>query len=283
MRIAIASGKGGTGKTTVAVNLAFTAARAGFEVHLGDCDVEEPNAHLFLDPDLGPAAEVRVPVPVIDPDRCHHCGACAGICEFNAIACLPDRTMVFPDLCHGCGGCWLVCPHGAVTQSERILGEVASGKAGEFSFTQGVLRVGETLVPPLIAAVKQRANGAPWVILDAPPGTTCPVVATMKDADYVVLVTEPTPFGLHDLALAVKLARGLGRPCGVVVNRAQPGRNLIENYCAREGLRLLARIPFRREVAAACAEGVLAVDVDRSVADAMYDLLQELLRQEVAA
>jgi MinD superfamily P-loop ATPase len=283
MRIAIASGKGGTGKTTVAVNLALTAARAGLDVHLADCDVEEPNAHLFLTPDLDPAAQVRVSVPVVNQDVCSHCGACARICEFNAIACLPDRTMVFHDLCHSCDGCWLVCPTGAISQGERTLGEVASGWAGEMAFTHGVLRVGETLVPPLIAAVKARAKGAEWIILDAPPGATCPVVATMKDADFVVLVTEPTPFGLHDLALAAQLARRLGRPCGVVVNRALPGRDIIDRFCADEGLPLLAHIPFRREIAAACAEGALAVDVDPDVAGAVHDLLRALRRQEVAA
>ena len=283
MRIAIASGKGGTGKTTVAVNLALTAVRAGLDVHLGDCDVEEPNAHLFLEPELTPAVPVRVPVPVLDPEICSHCGACAEICEFNAIACLPDRTMIFPDLCHSCSGCWLVCPTGAIRPGERIIGEVATGTAHGMAFTHGALRVGESVVPPLIEAVKERTTDKPWVILDAPPGATCPVVATLKDADFVILVTEPTPFGLHDLALATRLARALGRPCGVVVNRAVPGQDIIEHFCDREGVPLLARIPFRREIAAACAEGALAVDMDADVARAMQDILRALQRQEVAA
>jgi MinD superfamily P-loop ATPase len=283
MRIAIASGKGGTGKTTVAVNLALTAARAGQGVHLCDCDVEEPNAHLFLDPELDEATPVTVPIPVVDPELCAHCGKCAEICEFNAIAALPDRTMVFPDLCHSCAGCWLVCPQQAIAQGQRVLGDLASGTAHGLRFTQGTLRVGETVVPPLIKEVKATADDAPWVILDAPPGATCPVVETMKQVDYVVLVTEPTPFGLHDLALAVKLARGLGRPCGVVVNRAVAERDLIDGYCAHENLEILARIPFLRSVAAACAEGGLAIDVDHGVAAAMDDLFRALQGREVAA
>ena len=283
MRIAIASGKGGTGKTTVAVNLALTAARAGQAVHLGDCDVEEPNAHLFLAPDLEPARPVKVPVPLVDAELCRHCGKCAAICEFNAIACLPDRTMVFEDLCHSCAGCWLVCPEQAISQGERTLGELAGGTAHGLDFTHGILRIGETVVPPLIAKVKERANTAPWTILDAPPGATCPVVETMKDVDYVVLVTEPTPFGQHDLALALKLARALGKPCGVVINRALPGQDLIDRFCEHEHVDILAHIPFRREVAAACAEGALAIDVDTDVAEAMRGLHQALRDVEVAS
>ena len=281
MRIAIASGKGGTGKTTVAVNLALTAVRMGQKVHLVDCDVEEPNAHLFLKPDLGQNHHVTLPVPQVDQALCQHCGQCAEFCEFNAIACLPQRTMIFEDLCHGCSGCWLICPNQAITKSERVLGDVATGTAMGMSFTHGELRIGETVVPPLIQAAKAQAENANWVILDSPPGTTCPVVETMRDVDYVVLVTEPTPFGQHDLALAVDLARALERPCGVVINRAVPGREQIEAYCARESLDILAKIPFQLEVAEACAEGGLAIDVDKQVADALVELYEKLMAREV--
>jgi MinD superfamily P-loop ATPase len=283
MRVAVASGKGGTGKTTVAVNLALTAARAGRTVRLCDCDVEEPNAHLFLNPEIEERRPVTTSIPRVDHDLCQHCGKCAEICEFNAIACLPSRTMVFPDLCHGCAGCWLVCPNQAVSRDERVLGEVASGSARGIRFTHGLLRVGETTVPPLIQAVKVTSDGAPWVVLDAPPGTTCPVVETIRDVDYVVLVTEPTPFGEHDLALAVELTRALGLPCGVVINKAVPGRGRIDRFCAREGIEILARIPFKREVAKACAEGRLAIDADNEVAAAMAELLHSLRAQEAAA
>ncbi len=281
MRIVVASGKGGTGKTTVAVNLAVSAARAGHEVHLGDCDVEEPNANIFLNTELPTSRTVTVPVPRVDQDICTHCGACADICEFNAIACLPRQTMVFEDLCHSCAGCWLVCPEQAITQRDRVLGEVATGMVEGMNFTEGRLRIGETVVPPLIQEVKSETAGHPWVILDAPPGTTCPVVETMRDADFVVLVTEPTPFGQHDLELAVELARVLELPCGVVINRAQAGRDQIDRYCEREGLRVLARIPFQRAVAEACAEGALAIDVDDEVASSVEGLFQALKGLEV--
>jgi len=283
MRIAVASGKGGTGKTTVAVNLALTAARAGLSVHLGDCDVEEPNARLFLDVAFEAPRDVSVPVPVIDAAICNHCGACAKICAFNAIACLPDRTLVFLDLCHSCAGCWLVCPQAAITQGTRVLGELTSGTGRELAATQGLLRVGETVVPPLIRAVKDAAGPAAWVILDAPPGTSCPVVETMKGVDFVLLVTEPTPFGRHDLELAVRLTRSVGLPCGVVINRAGAAPDLIDAFCAREGLPVLARIPFKRTVAAACAEGRLAIEADQDVAAAMTGLFHALRDREAAA
>jgi len=283
MRIAIASGKGGTGKTTVAVNLALTAAQAGQTVHLCDCDVEEPNAHLFLEPDINKTWSVTTPIPVVDHAACNHCGECADFCEFNAIACLPEKTMIFADLCHSCGGCWLVCPHEAMTPSERPLGEISTGTAGDLAFTQGLLRVGETLVPPLIEAVKGVPGDEPWVIMDAPPGTTCPVVETLRGADFVLLVTEPTPFGQHDLALALDLTRKLGIPCGVVINRAGTLQSPVDDYCAEENVEILARIPFRREVAEVCAEGGLAIEADPEVADALTELFLALQSREVTA
>lgn len=283
MKITVASGKGGTGKTTVAVNLAVLAARRGRRVRLGDCDVEEPNTHLFLEPEFDAVQPVTVPVPVVDHDRCEHCGACAEICQFNAIASLPGKTMVFPDLCHSCSGCWLVCPQQAITPSPRPLGEMAVGRAGNLEVIEGRLKVGETLVPPLIRTIKDEPAGDMWCIFDAPPGTSCPVVETIQDTDFVILVTEPTPFGLHDLALALELSRRLEVPAGVVVNRAGPGESVIDTFCEREGVPVLARIPFRRAVAAACAEGGLALDVDREVARALEGLYESIETREVPA
>jgi MinD superfamily P-loop ATPase len=283
MRIAIASGKGGTGKTTVAVNLAVTIARQGRSVHLCDCDVEEPNAHLFLDPVFSGSWPVTVPVPAVAQDTCTHCGMCAEICEFNSIACLPSRTMIFPDLCHSCGGCWLVCPQKAITPEDETIGSISTGKAGELIFTQGRLIVGKTLVPPLIEAVKDVPGDESWIIFDAPPGTTCPVVATMQGVDFVLLVAEPTPFGRHDLALALELTRQLAIPCGVVINRYEGNPGQVEKFCLREGVEILARIPFRRQIAAACAEGGLAVDADPEVAAAVSGLIDNLRTRAVMA
>lgn len=276
MRIAIASGKGGTGKTTVAVNLAVTVSRQGHSVHLCDCDVEEPNADLFINPFFTSHWPVSVSIPAVDQDICSNCGKCAEICEFNAIACLPGLTMIFPDLCHSCGGCWLVCPQKAITPEEQPIGEISTGVSEDLKFTQGRLKVGQTLVPPLIEAVKEVPGDESWVIFDAPPGTTCPVVATLQGVDYVLLVTEPTPFGRHDLALALELTRQLDIPCGVVINRSEGTGGLVEKFCTREGVEILARIPFGREVAAACAEGGLAVDADPEVAAAISGLIHNL-------
>jgi MinD superfamily P-loop ATPase len=283
MRIAIASGKGGTGKTTVAVNLAVAITRQGDTVHLCDCDVEEPNADLFLNPFFTNQWPVTVPVPTVNQDLCSSCGKCADICEFNAIACLPHLTMIYPDLCHSCGGCWLVCPFKAITPEEQPIGGISTGISDNLTFTQGRLRVGQTLVPPLIEAVKNVPRDETWIIFDAPPGTTCPVVATLQGVDFVLLVAEPTPFGRHDLALALELTRRLKIPCGVVINRSEGTDGLLDNFCIREGVEILARIPFRREVAAACAEGGLALDTDPEVAAAISGLITNLRAREVWA
>ena len=221
----MASGKGGTGKTTVATNLATTLARRGESVAYVDCDVEAPNGHLFLKPALTRETAVYRLVPRVDPARCLHCGACAEMCRFNAIICLADRTLVYDELCHSCGGCALVCPAGAITEEPHPVGVIKTGAAGAVQFVSGTLNVGEASSPPVIRAAKQAAPSADWTILDAPPGTACPMIETVRDCDYVLLVTEPTPFGLHDLRLALDVAQTLNRSCGVVVNRAQPGFN----------------------------------------------------------
>jgi MinD superfamily P-loop ATPase len=283
MKIAIASGKGGTGKTTVAVNLAVAAQRAGRPVHLCDCDVEEPNAHLFLDYRPVATRPISEPLPVIDPDACVNCGRCGEICAFNAIACLPGRTLVLPELCHGCGGCWRVCEFEAIRPADRMIGEITTGSADGLAFTTGRLEVGELRSSPLIAAVKRTAEAKDFVLLDCPPGTTCPVVEALRDVDYVVLVTEPTPFGLHDLQLAADLVRKLDLPCGVVVNRDVEVGDPVGEFCAHRGIEILARLPFRRGVAEVCAEGGLALDADPDFAAALGSLADRLAQREVSA
>lgn len=268
----------------VAVNLAVAASRTGEKVHLCDCDVEEPNAHLFLDPVFKRTFPATVPVPVVDQAACKNCGECAAVCEFNAIACLPEKTMTFPDLCHGCSGCWLVCPHLAITPGNRALGDISTGSAGDLAFTMGRLQVGEIRVPPVIDAVKQVAGDPEgWVLLDAPPGTTCPVVETLREVDYVVLVTEPTPFGLHDLALAFNLAKRLGLPSGVVINRDHGRPGPVDDFCHREGIEILARLPFSRRVAEICAAGELVLDADPEMATLLTNLYGVLKLREAAA
>ena len=263
MRIAVASGKGGTGKTTVAVNLAYSWERG--DVTLLDCDVEEPNCHVFLNPDITDRKEVGILVPVIDNEKCDLCGECAEFCEFNALAVLTDQVLVFPELCHGCGGCTLFCPQKAISEKLRVTGVVETGSAGNIKFVQGRLNVGEALVPPVIREVhkqgdsmSRKANSV--MIIDAPPGTSCPVVTSVREADYSILVTEPTPFGVHDLSLAVEMMRTLELDFGVVINRSDIGDKRAKDFCKTEGIPILMEIPEDRAIAEVYSRGEIIVD-----------------------
>ncbi len=257
MIVAIASGKGGTGKTTVAVNLALSMSA---DVQLLDCDVEAPNAHLFLRPQIEISEKAGIPVPIVDPERCNGCGECSRLCQYNAIVTLRTGAMVFPELCHGCGGCIRVCPESAITEALRPIGVVEQGRAGRVWLVYGRLNVGEALAPPLIRAVRSHSVSDSVVLVDAPPGTSCPMISAARGSDLVILVTEPTPFGLNDLALAVEAVRALGIPCGVVVNRAGAGDRRVHEYCAAEGLEILLEIPDDRRIAEAYARGLPLVE-----------------------
>ena len=273
--IAIASGKGGTGKTTVAVNLAALLTEQGHPVQYLDCDVEEPNGHLFFKPRIERVDETGIPVPVIDAAKCNACRRCAEVCEYHALIVL-KTAVVFPELCHGCGGCVPVCPTHAMQEAPRTIGVVESGRAGRIHFVHGRLNVGEPMSPPLIRAVKRARRDKVIAILDAPPGTSCPVVTTMRDADFVVLVTEPTPFGLNDLRLAVELTRSLGRRFGVVINRAGIGNDNVAAYCRNENIDVLAEIPDDRDVAQAYSRGEMAVVSVPGFRDALVPLAAKL-------
>ncbi|MDD4980114.1 MAG: ATP-binding protein [Candidatus Omnitrophica bacterium] len=257
MIISVASGKGGTGKTTVAVNLALSIDNVQFI----DCDVEEPNAHIFLKPAIKEQKKAYIPVPEIDESRCNYCGKCATVCVYHAIAVLPSsdskkgNTLIFPHLCHGCGACSALCPEKAIKEVNREIGVVELGNCGKIDFVHGKLNIGEAMSPPLIRQVKEEINLDKTVIIDAPPGTSCPVVASVKDSDFCVLVTEPTPFGLNDLILAVEVLRKLKIPFGVVINRSDLGNNKTEEYCQKENIPVLMRIPFRKEIAMAYSKG----------------------------
>lgn len=252
MQITIASGKGGTGKTTIAVNLALSIEG---KVRLLDCDVEEPNCHVFLRPEIHDTETVGIPVPVVDAEKCAACGKCSNLCQYNAIAAMKKKTLVFPELCHGCGGCALICPENAITETSREVGVVETGRAGHIEFVHGRMRVGEAMSPPLIRAVRRHAKKDALTIIDSPPGTSCPVIAALKDSDYVILVTEPTPFGLHDLTLAVDTVRKMNIPFGVVINRADVGDGRVRNYCAEQAIAVLLEIPHDRRIAEAYSRG----------------------------
>jgi MinD superfamily P-loop ATPase len=251
MRIVVASGKGGTGKTTVSLGLALAG-----DVKLVDCDVEEPDGHLFLGGDGELVEEVTIPVARVDEGRCTHCGDCARACQYNAMAVLEWETLVFDELCHGCGACSLVCPEDAVTEEQRRIGELRRLDKDGLVLLWGVLDVGRAMATPIIRRLKDVAGTEGLLVLDSPPGTACPVVETVRDADYCLLVTEPTPFGLYDLSLAVDLVREMDVPFGVVVNRDREDSQDLDGYLEREGIEALMRIPDSLEIARLYARGV---------------------------
>ena len=257
MVIAVASGKGGTGKTTIATNL---AASLGRKVRYLDCDVEEPNASIFLKPENMESETVTLPIPEVDMDKCNLCGICDQICQFSAITRMGDYVMTFPEMCHGCKGCMMACPTGAISESTRELGRLEKGQAGPIEFFQGLMRVGEAMSPPLIEAVKARIAKDTINIVDAPPGTSCPVIAAIKGADFLLLVTEPTPFGLNDLKLAVETARLMEIPFGIIINRADVGDERTVEYAGQENIPILMEIPDKRAIAEAYSNGILMVD-----------------------
>lgn len=257
MIISIASGKGGTGKTTVATNLAVSLES---NVQLLDCDVEEPNCHLFLNPEIKESEKFSVPVPEIDLEKCNFCRKCVDICRFNVIAVVTDTALTFPELCHSCGGCMAVCPEKAISETGREIGVVEKGNVNGLSFIHGRLRVGEAMAPPLIKKVRSFIQADKINIIDAPPGTSCPVISAMQETDFVLLVTEPTPFGLHDLKLAVEAVKVLNIPHGLVINRSDMGDTGVKEYAEQENLPILMEIPFDRRIAEAYSKGRLMVE-----------------------
>ncbi len=261
LTVAVASGKGGTGKTTVATNLAYVLGRQGRPVWYVDCDVEEPNGHLFLRPGLTEEKKVTVSVPKVDLNRCVHCGLCAEICRYGAIAAVGDMILTFPGMCHSCGGCFLACPAEAISEGERLVGIVEKGRAGPVTFVHGRLRVGEAMSPPLIKAVRRAAGGGAVQVIDVPPGTSCPVITAIRGVNLVVLVTEPTPFGLHDLGLALDMVRELGLPHAVVVNRTDEDNDSAREFCRQRQVKILAEIPDDRRVAEAYSRGEMAASI----------------------
>jgi MinD superfamily P-loop ATPase len=278
MNITVASGKGGTGKTTVAVNLAL-ALNGIRPVQFIDADVEAPNAHLFMNPELDTARDVEKLLPEIDEAACEVCGACAEACEFHALAHLGNHILIYPTLCHGCGRCRLVCPHDAIREVPQRLGVVETGHAGDMPFARGTLDVGQAMATPIIHALKEEIDPDRVTVIDAPPGTGCPTIAALEAADVALLVTEPTPFGLHDLRAAVRVARVLERPMGVIINRDGIGNENVRRFCEDEGIPILMSIAFQREIAAAYAVGTPLIEMDARWIDRFLALFADIERE----
>lgn len=274
MIISIASGKGGTGKTTVAVNLALSLPKGTAQVI--DCDVEEPNAHLFLNPTLDQVTSVGIPVPRIDESKCTYCGKCAQVCEYHAVAVILKNVLVFDELCHGCGACSYLCPERAIFEVKREIGIVQEGSSNGIPFVNGVLNVGEPMASPLIRKAKEKIQKDKRVILDAPPGTACPVIETVKGSDFCMLVTEPTPFGLNDLELAVGMLEKLRIPKGVVINKADVGDRKVWDYCQSKNIPVLLEIPLDRRIAESYSRGIPIVREHPSSMQGFKDLFEKV-------
>jgi len=260
MIVSIASGKGGTGKTLVATSLAH-ALKDITPVTLLDCDVEEPNDHIYMRARLVSSEPVNIPVPFVDESRCITCGMCHDVCAFNAIAVLGSAVLVFKELCHGCGACARFCPVGAITETPHEIGVVEVGDADGIRFVDGVLTIGQPMAPPIIRQVKKHTGAEGVTIIDASPGTSCPVVEAVKGSDFCILVTEPTPFGLSDLRLAVETVRELGLRHGVIINRVGVGDARTEDYCRAEGIPVLMTIPLDERIARSYSRGVPLLEV----------------------
>jgi MinD superfamily P-loop ATPase len=272
MIISIASGKGGTGKTTVAVSLALSIGACQFL----DCDVEEPNASLFLKPTVTGKTSVTVTEPWIDQSRCTYCGECSRICAYHAIAVFEKNILPFPQLCHGCGGCMLACPEKAIAEGKRNIGVIEEGKSNSINFLQGTLNIGEHMATPIIKEMKRLIRKDRDVIIDSPPGTSCPVIESMKGSDFVCLVTEPTPFGLNDLKLAVETVRELNIPFGVIINCDGIGDDSVNKYCQEENIPLLLSIPWSRGIAESYSRGIPAIESDAALKEQFQILYRRI-------
>ncbi|MBU0580972.1 MAG: ATP-binding protein [Candidatus Margulisbacteria bacterium] len=277
MKIAVASGKGGTGKTLVSTNLASIFDAKCVYV---DCDVEEPNGHLFLKPKITKKEDVEIPIPSIDEKKCTYCGRCAEVCQFNALLVAKKKVLVFPEMCHGCGSCTYFCPEKAISEIPKKIGVIEEGKFNKNTILTGRLNIGEPMAPPIIRKLHKKVNKLQsLVIYDSPPGTSCPMIETIKKVDYVVLVTEPTPFGLHDLKLAVEVVCKLEMPLGIVINKSMVGNKLINDYCTKENIKVLLEIPYSDEVARLYSRGELIVHLAqyKKIFEKLYlDIKKEL-------
>jgi len=276
MQIAVASGKGGTGKTTIATNLACSIARMDKPVQFLDCDVEEPNGHIFLKPDIEKTEDVSIAVPEVDTELCNGCGKCGQLCQYSAIICLKDKALVFEQLCHSCGGCMAICPQAAIKEKQRRIGIAEFGRADGVRYAAGKLDIGAIQSPALIKHIRQKAIDNGTIIIDVPPGTSCPVIEAVKGTDFVLLVTEPTPFGLNDLQLAVEMVRELEISFAVAINRCDIGDDRVVRYCQQQDIEILLEIPNDRLVAETYSQGIKIIDALPAYEEKFLQLYQKI-------
>lgn len=272
MRIAVLSGKGGTGKTLVSVNLACAAEKAVYV----DCDVEEPNGHLFLNPDITEKLSVAVTVPEVDMSKCTGCRKCVDFCKYNALALLIDKLMIFHEVCHSCGGCILFCPEKALTKKQRVIGTIEVGISNNVTVLTGCLNTGEVSGVPIIKGLIEKLSEQDTIVIDCPPGSACIVMESIREADFCVLVAEPTLFGSHNLAMVYDLVKLFDKPFGVVLNKCLPGENPSERFCKENNINILAEIPYDEELGRLNSKGFVAVRENKQYRELFIELLNKV-------
>lgn len=278
MRIAVASGKGGTGKTTIATSLALSLVVNG-EVHYVDCDVEAPNGHIFLKPQITHQSNAVIRIPVINKDTCSLCGRCVEVCQFHALAKIGKMIMTFPQLCHGCGSCTVNCPESAIEELANPIGVIESGvTAHGLNFSQGRLNISEPMSTPVIRQLKKSitTKDESIVVLDAPPGASCSVVETLRGVDFVLLIAEPTPFGVHDLKQMIGIVTEMGIPAGVIINREKAMFMPLKDLCTEVHIPILMNIPFDRRIAAGLAEGLTLIEINPDYSQRLQDVYRQI-------